>query len=528
MNSALDNPDPLGYGDRAIRFIEKLRHTEGQFAGQRFELAEFQKRIIKAIYGNTNPDGTRKARTVFVMMPRGCGKTTLLSGLALLHLLGPEKDAAGQVICAAADREQASIAFNSALRMTRADPTLSRITRATPSLKRLEHPRSNSSLKAISAEAYSKHGMSVSFLVMDEIHALRDRELYDVLVSSMGKRHNPLTVIITTAGIGQNNIAWELYSYAKKVASGEVDDPSFLPIIFEPPEGYDWEDEDVWRAVNPSIDAGFRSLEEMRTMARRAREVPAQREVFKRLYLNEWLDGAASPWLDLKVYDAGGADPVDEEALVGEPAWIGVDLSSTSDLTAVVAAIPRDDGTVVVIPRFFVPEENIRRRQEVDRVPYVLWRDQGFLTSTPGNVVDYGMVEDEIRLLAEKYRVQEIALDRWNATATTNNLMADGLPVVAFGQGFRSMTPAVNEVERLVLSRKLRHGGHPILRWNFANVVLDEDPAQNRKMNKARSVDRIDGAVALAMAVARAASGEGMGPSAYGATGEREAGFLVL
>jgi phage terminase large subunit-like protein len=517
-------PDPHGKGERAVRFINMLKHHEGKLAGQPFKLHPWQERIVRRIYGDTDADGRRRVRTVFILLPRGNGKTTLCAALGLLHLFGPENEAAGQTIVAGADRDQASIAYNAAARMVRQDPRLSRITTATDSVRKLAHPKSGSTFRAISHEVGGKHGLSISCLIADELHAWPKRELWDVLTTSMGKRDAPLTIAITTAGVGVHNIAHELYSYAHKVASGDVDDPSFLPILFEPPEGADWQDESVWHAVNPALASGFRSLEEMRMMARRAAQVPAQLEAFKRLYLNIWHDGAAAPWLDMATYDAG-ADPVDLDAYEGEPCWIGVDLSSVEDLTAVVAVFARPEGGVAVVPWFFVPQETLRKRQERDQVPYVDWAADGYITATPGAVVDYDVVETTIMDLAERFRVQEIAIDRWNSTGTVNRLMAADLPVLQHGQGFAGMNTAVKETERLILAGQFQHGGNPVLRWNFQNVQIDQDPAGNAKFSKSKSAEKIDGAVAAAMAVGRAEA-DGGESNVYET--ERPEGFLFV
>ena len=518
-------PDPEGKGDRAVRFINNLKHHEGKLAGQPFKLAPWQERIVRRIYGDTDADGRRRVRTVFILLPRGNGKTTLCAALGLLHLFGPENEAAGQTVVAAADRDQASIAYNAAARMVRQDARLSRITRATDSQRRLTHSKSGSTFKALSHEVGGKHGMSISCLIADEIHAWPKRELWDVLTTSMGKREQPLTIAITTAGTGVHGIAYELYDYAHRVARGDVDDPSFLPIIFEPPEGAEWQNEDVWRAVNPALASGFRSLEEMRLMARRAAQVPQQRESFKRLYLNIWQDGAAAPWLDMDTYDACAA-PVDLDAYEGEPCWIGVDLSSVEDLTAVVAAFARPEGGVAVVPWFFVPEETLRRRQERDQIPYVQWAEAGWLNATHGTVVDYDEVETTIMDLCERFRVQEIVIDRWNSTGTVNRLMAHELPVVKHGQGYAGMNQPIKDTERLILSGQLQHDGSPILRWNFANVVADQDPAGNVKFSKGRSAEKIDGAVATAMAVGRVQAEETQ-PSIY-ETDERPEGVVFV
>jgi phage terminase large subunit-like protein len=455
--------------------------------------------LIRRIYGPVDELGRRQVRTAFIMVPRGSGKSSLAAALGLLHCFGPEKEAGGQVIAAAADREQASIVFTAASRMIQNDSVLSRITSITPSIKRITHPASGSTFRAVSHEAYSKHGLSISCLLADEVHAWPTRELWDVLTTSMGKREQPLTVAITTAGVGRTGIAWELYSYAKRVAAGEIEDPTFLAVLLEPPDGFDWRDPEVWAYVNPALGV-FRSLEEMQTSAKRAEHVPAQQAAFRQLYLNEWRDGSATPWLDLSIWDEGELAISLEDVDPGTRAWLGVDLSATTDLTAVMGVFEHGDG-FLAIPRFFVPEDSIRRRSERDSVPYPLWAEQGHIVATAGSVVDYGQVESYIAELGERFRVEAIAIDRWNSTATTTRLMDQGLPVIRFGQGYASMNSACRELERLVLARQLYHTGCPVLRWNLSNIALEMNPAGDIKIVKNKSREKVDGAVALAMAV---------------------------
>lgn len=507
-------PDPHGKGDRALRFLQLLRLHEGRLAGQRFKLARWQQRIIKRIYGDTAEDGRRRIRTVFILLPRGNGKTTLCAGVGLLHTVGPEREAGGQVVVAASDREQASIAFNAASGMVTQDRELKSRLKVLPSYKAIQHAGSRSTFKAISHEAYTKHGLSISCLIADEVHAWPKRELWDVLRGSMGKREEPLTIVITTAGKGIKGLAHELYDYAKKVASGAIKDDTFLPVIFEADKDADWQDEDLWREVNPAIDAGFRRIEEMRESARQAAEIPAQREAFKQYYLNMWSDGAPDPWLDMDVYDRCG-DPIDEEALLGQPCWLGVDLSSTQDLTAVVAVFRRDDGGYILLPHFFCPADNLAKRQERDQIPYVRWAEEGHLTATPGNVVDYAFVEEVIADIAERYRIQELAIDPAMSAGIVPRLQDLGINVVQFRQGWISMTPAVKETERSLLAGLVQHGGHPVLRWNFSNAVIDTGPmGDTARFSKARSAEKIDGAVAAAMGIARAQASD-TGPSIF-------------
>ncbi|SDD71874.1 terminase large subunit [Rhodospira trueperi] len=529
-----DIPDPHGKGARAVAFVERLTITEGPRAGQRLGkvLARWQRRLIRRVYGDTLPDGRRRFSDVAVWLPRGNGKTTLIAALGLLHLLGPERDAAGQVVVAAADRGQASIGFGHAKRYVEADRTLSRIVRAVESQKELHHPKSGSVLKAISHESYTKHGLNISLLIGDEIHAWpahSGRELWRVLRTSMGKRADPLTITISTAGVGRNTLAWDRWQHSRAVAKGEREDESFLPVIFaapDPPEGEDlpWQDEALWHALNPALGA-FLYLDELRKLARQAAPLPHEVEGWQQLHLNRWIDGSVAGWVAMTSWDRG-ADPVDLDAMEGRPAWIGVDLSSTTDLTAVVLAVPDDDGGVDVVPFCFVPADNIRRRQEVDGVPYPAWADSGLLTATPGNVVDYAAVEACIIDLCERFNVQEVAMDQWNATGSITRLQDAGVPVTTHRQGFVSMSPPMKDTERLILSGKIRHGGHPVLRWCVANVVPDKDPAGNIKPSKARAKERIDAAGALIMAVGRAVVGEG--GSVYDDEDARPEGLLIL
>lgn len=249
-------------------------------------------------------------------------------------------------------------------------------------------------------------------------------------------------------------------------------------------------------------------------MARQAAEMPAQREAFKRYYLNIWSDGAPDPWLDMELYDRGG-DPIDLDAREGESCWVGVDLSSTQDLTAVVAAFRDDDGGYTLVPWFFCPADNLAKRQERDQVPYLQWASDDHIIATPGNVVDYGFVEETIVEVGGRFRIQELAIDPAMSAGIVPRLQDLGINVVLFRQGWLSMTPAIRETERALLAGRVRHGGHPVLRWNFNNAVVDTGPAgDTARFAKNKSAEKIDGAVAAAMAIARAQASD-LGPSVF-------------
>jgi phage terminase large subunit-like protein len=524
-------PDPTGRADRICRFVRRLRLWEGRFAGQLFALHPFQEAIIRRIYGPSAPNGRRLVRMACIWIPRGNAKTTLASALALAHFMGPEAEAGGQVIQAAADRENAGIAFKHSHEMVKQDDALLRRVAPIESRKMLNHPGTSSVLKAVSTEAYSKHGLNVSFFLADEIHAwppAEARKLFKTITDSMVKRDEPLSVIISTAGEGQGGLAWDLWEYSRKVASGEIDDPSFAPIILAAPPKSDWRDESAWLLANPAIAAGFCSIEELRIKARRIEHFPAEIADFKRFHLNLWQEGAAEPWLSLDLYDqAEPMTPVDE--LAGRTCWIGVDLSSVEDLTAVVAVFPdegdADGSRYDVLPMFFLPEAGLAKKAENDRADYLRWKDEGFLKLTEGNVVDHSAIIAHVVELGQRYGVQEIAIDRWNSTAVNTALQEEGFAINQFGQGFASMAAPVKELKRAILSGQFRHGGNPLLRMCFANVVAEKDAAENEKFTKDRARGRIDGAVASAMAIGRIIANEA-GPSPYETM--REGGFLTF
>lgn len=520
-----DIPDPQGKGERAVRFIEKLQLTEGPLAGQPFRLQPWQAKIVRKVFGDTDAAGHRKVRTVFMLLPRGSGKTTFTSAIALLSLLGPERDAAGQVISAAADREQASIAYNSSARMIRADAGLSRVAKIIDSRRMITHPASESTYRAISHEAYSKHGLNVSTLLADEIHAWPSRELWEVLISSMGKRLCPLTIVTTTAGYGRGTLAWELYDYALKVERGEVEDETFLPVLYQAPHDCDWQDEAVWQAVNPALAGGFRSLDEMRMTAKRAAEIPTQKEMFKRLYLNVWGDSAVVTWVDMPTFDEGQTDKIEYADLVGRTVYIGVDLASVSDLAAVYAVAMDDDGGWTIWGRQYCPAEQYARRV-AENQPYAAFAESGHLVVTDGNCIDQDRIIADLVEMCGDLDVREIAVDRWGAIGFLTRLQERGLPTVEFGQGYASMSAPCKEIEKSILGRKFRAGGDPILRWNIANVRAEPDAAGNIKFAKHKSVGKIDGAVAVAMAIGRALVSGSCQSSPYETA--RPEGFLFI
>lgn len=503
-----DIADPFGHGERAVRFLKLMKHPKSRAPGHAFELPMWQERIVRAIYGPCHEDGRRLIRTVVIFLPRGNRKTSLGAALGLLHTIGPESAPGGECLFAASDRKQARIGFEEALGIVSAHNRIAGRVRPVDSKNRLHNPKTGAFLEAISNDAGTHHGRTPVFSLVDELHAWKKRDLWDVISTGMRKVSGSLKIIITTAGRGQENIAFEVVDYARKVARGEIEDPTMLPILFETPADADWRDEEVWRRVNPGLTDGFPDIEGLRAAAREAEHRPGEREAFRQLHLNVWLDHSSDPFVEMSVYDEG-AGLVDLDDLEAEqaPCWLGVDLSSYSDLTCVVACWRDGEDGYQVHPWFFCPADNLRGRADRDGVPYPTWADEEHIIPTPGNVIDFRAVEDHIKELCARFHVQEIAFDPHMARVMMANLMEEGLPVVEFRQGWVSMAPAVRELERAIVGRRFRHGGHPVLRWNFDNIAIHTDQAGNRSFHKGKSRDRIDGAVASAMAVARCAAG---------------------
>ena len=505
-----DIPDPLAYGERAVKFLHLLKHSKNPARGHPFQLDPWQERIVRRIYGPRHDDGRRVVETVLLLLPRGNRKTSLAAALALLHTIGPERLPGGEVLFGASDRKQAAIAFQEAVSIVRADQRIAKAVRISDAFnapKSLVYKRDSTRLETLSSDAGTQHGRTPSFALMDELHAHKKRDLWEAVRSGMPKVPGSLLVIATTAGRGQDNLAWEQVEYARKVARGDIVNPAFLPILFEAPADADWQDEELWHAVNPGLRHGYPSIEGLRSFAREAKDRPGDREAFRQLHLNTWLDHSTDPFVDMAAFDAC-ARSIDPAELEGLPCWIAVDMSVTTDLTAVVACFRTDAGDYIVIPHLFCPADHLRTRADRDGVPYVQWAAEGFMAATPGNVIDYRAVEARIREMCATFDVREIAFDKAYAQSVMAPLQDDGFPVVTMQLGWVTQSPALNELERAIIGRTFHYDGNPVLRWCFSNVAIRTDSAGNRTMDKGKSTDRIDGAFATWMAVARAAAGQ--------------------
>lgn len=486
---------------RAIDWFPRyLRHTKGRWRGAPFELLPWQKEVIGKLFGTIRKDGFRQYRTVYVEVPKKQGKSELAAGVAL-RLLFADREPGAEIYSAAADRDQAAIVYNVAADMVRLNPKLGKRCKIVDSTKRIIH-KSGSFYRVLSADAHTKHGFNSHGVIFDELHAQPNRNLWDVLTEGAGDaRTQPVIFVITTAGYDRHSICWELHEYACKVRDGIIEDPTFLPVIYSADEADDWTAEATWKKCNPSLGVTT-TVERIRQACKRAQEVPAVENTFRRLRLNQWVK-QESRYLPMDKWRACGG-LVDPTQLQGHECYAGLDLASSTDIAAFVAAFrPGTDGRIPILARFWVPEENIELRVRRDRVPYDLWIQQGYIRATPGNVIDYDFIEEDLVRFSKEFGLVEVAFDRWGAVQISQHLIARGFTMIDFGQGYKSMSPSTKELLKLVLGRQLAHGENPVLTWMADNVVVTTDPAENVKPDKAKSTERIDGMVALIMAIDR-------------------------
>ena len=500
---AKDSRYDKGAADFAVMFIESLCHTKGTWAGKPFELIDWQEQIIRDLFGTLKPNGYRQFNTAYVEIPKKMGKSELAAAVALLLCCGDGEERA-EVYGCAADRQQATIVFDVAADMVRMCPALNKRVKILASQKRIVYLPTNSFYQVLSAEAYSKHGFNIHGVVFDELHTQPNRKLFDVMTKGSGDaRMQPLYFLITTAGTDTNSICYETHQKAKDILEGRKIDPTFYPVIYGADEGDDWTDPKVWKKANPSLGITV-GIDKVKTACESAKQNPGEENSFRQLRLNQWVKQAVR-WMPMDKWD-GCAFPVREDDLEGRVCYGGLDLSSTTDITAFVLVFPPldEDDKYMILPYFWIPEDTLELRVRRDHVPYDVWERQGFLQTTEGNVVHYGYIEKFIERLGERFNIREIAFDRWGAVQMVQNLENMGFTVVPFGQGFKDMSPPTKELMKLVLEQKIAHGGHPVLRWMMDNIFIRTDPAGNIKADKEKSTEKIDGAVATIMGLDRA------------------------
>ena len=486
------SPDSQAAQD-AVRFFEKhLTHSKGELGGKAFLLEPWQKDYIGKLFGTMDGD-LRQYRTSLLAIPRKNGKSSLCAGIALKLMFDGEPGA--EIYSCAADREQARLVWEMAKVCVENSPQLrSRLKVYRNSIVRED---THTTYKALSSEVFTKHGLSAHGIVFDELHCQPDRELWDVMTTSTGARRQPLCVALTTAGYDRKSICWEIWRYALAVRDGAIKDPTFLPAIYAADPADDWTAESTWRKANPNLGVSVK-LDDLRVRCKRAQDMPTEENTFKRLHLNMWTE-QDTRFLQMAHWAQG--DKPCPVMLDGRECFAGLDLATTYDTTCFCLLFQLDDGTFWSEPHFWIPEENMRDRVKRDRVPYDQWAKEGKLHLTPGNVTDFDQVRADIVALSKKYNIRQVAIDRWNATQLSTQLQGDGINVLGFGQGYGSMSAPTKALEAAVVGGKLLHGGHPVLAWQASNVAVQQDHAGNIKPSKAKSSERIDGIVALVMAL---------------------------
>ena len=488
--------------DRAVAFIENLKHTKGKWDGKPFWLLPWQEQIVRDIFGIVDENGKRQFRTAYIEIGKKNGKSELAAAVAL-YLLYADNEQSAEVYGAAADRQQASIVFDVAKRMVEKAPALFERSKMMAATKRIVNYSNAGFYQVLSAETSTKHGLNVSGLVFDEVHAQPNRKLYDVLTKGSGDaREQPLYFLITTAGTDRESICYELHCKALEILKGNKIDPTFYPVVYGLADDEDWTDEDNWYKANPSLGQTIQ-IERVREAFNEAIDNPAEENVFKQLRLNMWVS-SLTRFIPEQIYDLGNK-PIDMNALEGRGCYGGLDLSSTGDITAFVLMFPprNDSEKYIMLPFFWIPEDTIPIRVRRASVPYDVWYRQGLINATEGNVIHYDFIEKFIEKLGMKYHILEIAFDRWGAVQMTQDLEGMGFTVVPFGQGYKDMSPPTKEFYKLLMEGRIVHGGNPVMRWMAGNVVVDTDPAGNIKCTKAKSPEKIDGIVAAIMALDR-------------------------
>jgi phage terminase large subunit-like protein len=501
---------------RATDFFGFLCHSKGEWAGQPFKLEPWQEFVIGSIFGWKRKDGLRRFRTAYNAIPRKNGKSTLSAGVAL-YMLAADGEKGAEIYSAATSREQAKIVFGEAKRMVEASPSLKK--RIGVFINNLHIEGTASKFMPLSSESSTMDGLNIHCAIVDELHEHKTSQVIDKLETATGSRRQPLIFEITTSGYDKNSICYNHHDYSVKILKGIVKDDSWFTFVSMLDEGDSWDDPKTWQKSNPNWGVSVK-IDDLERKATKAKEMPAAQNAFRRLHCNEWTE-QANRWLDMNVWDENNKG-INISDYHGRECFAGLDLSSTQDLTAFVLVFPEEQG-YSVIPYTWIPSETIAMRVKRDRAPYDIWKQEGLIEVTEGNVVDYDLIRKRVNDLGKDFNIREIAIDRWNSTHLQTQLMGDGFTVIPFGQGFVSMSAPTKEIEKCVIQRTLNHGGNNPLRWMASNVAVQQDPAGNLKPAKDKSTEKIDGIVAMIMGVGRAMVREEIHESVY-----HERGILVI
>ena len=480
--------------ERTMEFFKLLKHSKGEYAGTPINLELWQCFRIGSVFGwKEKKTGYRRYKKAYNQVPRKNGKSTEGGGVGI-KLMAADGEEGAEVYSAATKKEQARIIFDEAKRMVNASPYISKHINVLTA--NMNMPMTNSKFEPLSSDANSLDGLNIHGAIIDELHAHKTREVYDVLDTATGARRQPLIWIVTTRGFRTDTICYELYEYAVKILEGTIEDDRFFAYIACADKDDDPFDENTWIKANPNLGVSVH-MDDLRAKAKQAKELPAALTNFMVKHLNLWVN-ADNAWMNMHKYkeceDAN--NNFDVKSLEGRKCFCGVDLSATTDLTAVNLEFPLDDGRVVWLNKAFIPEDNIVDKEHRDKVPYTSWAKQGYITLIPGATIDQEWVLQYILEMGKIYDIKEIDFDPWNATQFANKAMNEDIECVEIRQGYKTMSEPIKDIEKLILEHKLITLGNPLLKWAFSNAITTQDPAGNIKLDKSKSTRRIDPVIA--------------------------------
>lgn len=506
--------------DLAIQLSTIKCHSKGKWAGTPIELSDWQKFIKGSLFGwKRLSTGLRRFRMFYGEVSRKNGKSTMMADLGI-DLAFLDGEGGAEVYTAATKRDQARIVFDAAREMVRASPDLKS---AINIFNTNMHMTSTASkMEPLSADSRTLDGLNVHAGIIDEFHEHKTSGVLDILDTATGSRSQSLICVITTAGASTQSPCFLQRKYCIDMLKGMFEDDSLFAYIATIDEGDDWKDEDVWIKANPNLGVSV-NIEDLRRKCAKAKNMTSARRAFQRYHLNVWTE-AQEAWLDLVAWDQSGSD-FDDELLQGRPCYVGVDLSTKIDLSAMAFVFPptAEDSKWRVKVNLYMPENRVTNRDEGDRVPYDEWIEQGYITATPGDIIDFDYIQEDAEKCMKKYSVIDVGFDPYAATQFATNMVNAGFNMIEVRQGHLSLSEPTKELEAQVISRNFDHGNNPVLRWMASNVVVRLDQNNNYIPDKKKSSCRIDGIAAIVNGMARALSTDDNGPSVY-----EERGFRSL
>ena len=491
---------PYRPADNLCAFIERLPHVKGPLASRMIVLEPWQVFILSTVFGWVKSDGKRRFRRSYIEVPRGNAKSTLSSAVGL-YMLAADREGGAEVYSLATTRDQARIVFGDAQTMARLSPGFRNRFSVNVGAHNIHVLQTGSKFEALSAEGSTLDGLNIHFGCIDELHAHKTRTVYDVVETGTGKRDNSLLWVITTAGSNRSGICYEVRSFVTKLLNRVFEDDSQFGIIYGLDEGDDWAAKDSLIKANPNWGISVRE-EILVPLQAKAMQLPSAVNNFKTKHLNEWVS-ADKAWMDMRAWDAGTSPDLELDQFLGQPCWVGLDLASKTDIAALVMVFQHPDtpDAYVVFGKYYLPEDTV---QAAGNSQYEGWSHTGRLSVTPGNVIDFSWIEADLLDIGSRFSVEAVAFDPFQATQLSTRMLAEGLPMIEVRPTVLNFSEPMKTLEALVLQKKLVHDGDPVLAWMASNVVAHTDVKDNIYPRKERAENKIDGIVALIMALSRA------------------------